>query len=61
VTSVAEVGVELCVYLMYAVWVLGGLLLAAAIVVVAASLLPRMLAPPQQPVGYGERVDEEDP
>jgi hypothetical protein len=45
---------------MYAVWVFGGLLLAAAIVVVVASLLRGMLTSSPQPVGYGERVDEED-
>jgi hypothetical protein len=55
-----RVGEELCVSLMYAVWALGGLLLAAAIVVVVASLLRRMPASSRQPVGYGERVDEED-
>jgi MFS family permease len=61
VSSVAAVGEEFCVYLMYAVWVLGGLLLSAVLVVVVASLLARLLSSPiADHLGYRERGDEED-
>lgn len=62
VTSVAAVGEELCVYLMYALWVLGGVLLSAVLVLAIASLLGRLLAAGAAPgLGYGGADgDEED-
>jgi MFS family permease len=44
VSSVAAAGEELCVYLMYGLWVLGGVVLSALLVVAVAALLGRLLA-----------------
>ena len=54
VASVAGVGIEISVFVVYAAWALGGVLLIAVLVFLIAAALPRLLgAPAPEPTKAG--------